>query len=538
MKWITGAQRHQMTLFSRCLDDIVEKDNEVRLIDQFVNALPLGSYGFDDNAVEDGRPKYHPGLLLKIFIYGYMNRIRSSRELERACKINVEMMWLTQQLVPDHNTINNFRKDNSKGIKEVFKATVKMAQHFELIGGKLLAGDSTKLRAQNSKKNNYNEKKIARHEAYINEKISQYLDQLEQAQDDQEREEIKASIEQQESRRKDYKQLKEKLKQTAEKQISTSDPDSRQMIIRNNITEVAYNVQTTVDATHKLLIDYEVTNTNDGKAMGEMVERSVNIIGHTDFTVLYDKGYHTGSEFTRAEQAGVDVLVAIPALSSASQAPDPSYNKSEFKYDEDKDIYICPQGEELTPAEGTYTLKDASKPNYSYEFKKYRTSACKTCPVKHLCTRSKTGIRHIERSEHAGAIERNAARIEATGKLYKERQAIVEAQEKGPYSLFLRYGTIKRQWGFDHIMTKKNKERASSDVGLIMSSYNLRRLFNILNINELMEYLIKSILKMAKWLLESLYRLLVGYRVSMKKDQIIIKHRVWGNNEVYLSLGF
>lgn len=528
MKWITGTPRHQMTLFSTCLDDMIEQDNEVRLMDQFVNTLPLGSYGFDDQALEDGRPKYHPSLLLKIYIYGYMNRIRSSRELERACRINVEMMWLTQQLVPDHNTINNFRKDNSKGIKEVFKATVKLAQHFELIGGKLLAGDSTKLRAQNSKKNNYNEKKIERHEAYINEKITQYLEQLAQAEDEQEREEIKAAIEKQENRGKVYEQLKQTLKETGEKQISTSDPDSRQMIIRNNITEVAYNIQTTVDATNKLLIDYEVTNTNDSKAMGEMVERSVNIIGHKDFTVLYDKGYHTGSEFTRAEQAGVDVLVAIPAVPSASQAPDPSYNKSEFVYDEERDLYTCPQGEELTPAPGTYTMNDSRKPNYRYEFKKYRTTACKTCPVRHLCTRSKTGIRHIERSEHTGAIERNASRIESSGKLYKARQAIVEHP----------YGTIKRQWGFDHIMTKKYKYRASSDVGLMMSSYNLRRIFNILNISTLMNFLVKSALKMKKCLCDVRYKLISEYFQIRKLSQKVIDNTRWSTNILYLDLSF
>ena len=269
------------------------------------------------------------------------------------------------------------------------------------------------------------------------------------------------------------------------------------MIIRNNITEVAYNVQTTVDSTHNLLIDYHATNTNDSKAMGEMVERSVEILGHNDSTILYDKGYHTGSEFTKAEQAGVEVIVAIPAVPSASQAPNSNYNKSEFVYDEQTDTYTCPEGKVLTPAPGTYTMKDARKPGYTYKFKKYRTEECKSCPVRHLCTRSKNKVRHIERTEHTGAIERNEQRVSHNEKMYKRRQAIVEHP----------FGTIKRQWGYDHVMTKRTIERASADIGLIMSVYNLRRIFNILTFNELREILVKIAKKLNLIQLDLIYKL-------------------------------
>lgn len=247
MKWIHGKPRGQLTLYTKCLDDILSQDNETRLIEAFVNSLPLKQYGFKVKAVEDGRPKYHPSDLLKLYIYGYMNRIRSSRELEKACKINIEMMWLLKQLSPDHNTINNFRKDNEKAIRKVFKSTVQIAKHLDLIGGTLLAGDSTKFRAQNSKKNNYNKKKVERNQKYIENKLKEYNEALENAETEEEINRLEKEIEKQKARQVKYKELSKELGEIQGNQISTSDPDSRQMIIRNNITEVAYNVLTTVD---------------------------------------------------------------------------------------------------------------------------------------------------------------------------------------------------------------------------------------------------------------------------------------------------
>ena len=528
MKWILGKAREQSVLFPTSLDEIIAYDNEVRLIDLFVESLPLESYSFDVIAVEDGRPKYHPKDLLKLFIYGYMNRIRSSRLLERACNINVEVMWLMNKLSPDHNTINNFRKENEKGIRAVFRQTVNMAKDFELIGGKLLAGDSTKVRAQNSKKNNYNLKKVKRHIEYIETKLAEYQSLLDECEGGSKKEELVQEIEKQEERKAKYKELEAELSDVKIKQISTSDPDSRQMIIRNNITEVAYNVQTTVDSTNNLLVDYVVTNTNDKKAMGKMVERAVEIIGHTEMTILYDKGYHTGSEFSKAEAAGVDVLVAIPGIPSASQAPDPKYNRSEFKYNEQEDSYTCPEGQILTPAPSTYTHKDSNRPEYTYTFKKYRTSACRQCPAKKLCTRNKTNVRHIDRTEHTAAIERNKERIENSKTYYKRRQAIVEHP----------YGTIKRQWGFDHIMTKRKIERASSDVGLIMSAYNLRRIFNILEFKELEAYLKKILENLSKNIYLMAQHLIKPHDIKLNFiSHLIIGKRNKGNKHI-LGLSF
>ncbi len=275
MKYIKGQNRTQATLFPISLDDAVGAENEARLIDVFVNSLKLQEFGFKVEFVENGRSAYHPADLLKLYIYGYLNRVRSSRQLEKECKRNVEVFWLLKCLKPDHNTISNFRRDNPKAIKMVFRETVKIAKHFDLIGGTLIAGDSTKLRAQNSKKNNFNQKKIDRHLEYIENKLAEYEKSLAEN-DGDDKEKINKEIEKQELRKEGYKQIEQQLKESGQPQVSTSDPDSRQMITRNNITEVAYNVQTSVDSKHNLPFDYQVTNTNDAKAMGNMLQRAEN----------------------------------------------------------------------------------------------------------------------------------------------------------------------------------------------------------------------------------------------------------------------
>jgi hypothetical protein len=358
--------------------------------------------------------------------------------------------------------------DNPKAINKVFRATVQIAKHFDLIGGKLIAGDSTKFRAQNSKKNNYNQKKIDRHVSYIDKKLEEY-NQVLAEQDGDNKQLIQHEIEKHQGRKKKYKQLEQQLKETNEAQISTSDPESRQMIVRNNITEVAYNVQTTVDAENNIPIDYKVTNNNDSKAMGNMLQRAKSILRTNEFTALYDKGYHTGSEFETADNLDIDVLVAIPTV--AANAPNLEYNVEHFTYDKESDCYICPQGKEMTTTGKWHLAK-------TYRFKRYTTKECKTCPVKPECSKAKYG-KAIQRSEYTELINRNKERIEKNKDYYHRRQAIVEHP----------YGTIKRQWGFSYISTKKGKERASADVGFMFIAYNIRRIMNIVGKNALKKYL-------------------------------------------------
>jgi len=467
MKYIKGQNRSQTYLFPVSLDDAIDADNEVRLIDVFVDSLALESFGFKIEHTENGRPAYHPRDLLKLFIYGYMNKIRSSRRLEKESKRNIEVMWLLGSLQPDHNTISNFRRDNPRAIKKVFMETVQIANYFNLIGATLIAGDSSKFRAQNSKKNNFNEKKISRHLEYIENKLQEYNQAL--AQSDGDKDDIEDQIEKQKERADGYREIETQLKESGESQASTSDPDSRQMIIRNNITEVAYNVQTTVDAKNKLLIDYKVTNNNDSKAMGNMLQRAKSILRTNQFTALYDKGYHTGSEFKIAHDLNIETLVAIPG--QTGHAPDPAYDAENFTYISEGDYYICPQNQHLTTT-GKWHKADG------YYFKRYATKACRSCRVKKQCSKSTKG-KGIHRSEYQEYIEHNKEQVEGNKALYKRRQAIVEHP----------FGTIKRQWDFSYIMTKKGSGRASADVGFMMTAYNLRRIFNILGAERLREYL-------------------------------------------------
>jgi transposase len=472
MQFIQGKNRTQSILFPKSLDQIVEQDNEVRMIDLFVESINLADFKFIIKTTKEGRPAYHPKDLLKLFVYGYINHIRSSRQLEKECKRNIELLWLMKELTPDHNTISNFRRDNEKAIRKVFRHTVSIAKHFDLIGGTLVAGDSTKLRAQNSKKNNFNEGKIERHLAYIDAKLDEYNKALAEADGDNKKA-IEEEIKKHTDRKNDYEDMNRQLEQTGEPQISTSDPESRQLMTRNNISEVAYNVQTVVDAKHYLPIDYKVTNENDTRALSGMLRRTRIILGTANFTALYDKGYHTGSEIKKAVTSGIEIMVAIPAI--ASIAPDENYNMSHFKYDELNDTYTCPQNHILT-TNGNYYQK--SKNGYFYAAKHYKTNACQGCPAKAHCTISIKG-RLIVRSEYASYVEQNRLNIEADPAIYKKRQSIVEHP----------YGTIKRQWGYYYVITKKGMKRASADVGFMFIAYNLRRLMNIVDKNLLSKHL-------------------------------------------------
>ena len=247
-------------------------------------------------------------------------------------------------------------------------------------------------------------------------------------------------------------------------------------MVRNNITEVAYSVQTTVDAKNCIPIDYKVTNQNDSKAMGNMVQRAKSILRNNEFTALYDKGYHTGSELKTAQDLGIETIVAIPAIPSSSQAPDHDYNVEHFKYDQEIDTYTCPQGEVLR-TNGTW-YKEHNRRDNVITFKQYKTRSCKTCQAHSQCTRSKDG-RVLSRSTFAEYYDKNRKTYHEKEHLYKRRQAIVEHP----------FGTMKRQWGFSYILTKKGIKRASADVGFMFIAYNLRRIGNILTHDRLKEYL-------------------------------------------------
>jgi len=496
MNYITGFDRKQAVLIPETIEQLIAKENGVRFIDAFVNSLDVVSFGFRDLRLNNnGRPPFHPKDLLKLYIYGYLNKIRSSRALEEECKRNIELIWLMKGLVPDHNTIANFRKDNPKSIKKVFRATVNIAKNLDLIGGILLAGDGTKLRAQNSKKNNYNQKKIDRHITYIENKLEEYCKILKTTDGDIEKKKIQTKIDKQKKHKKQYKAIEKELIETGEKQVSSSDPDSRQLVIRGAVTEVCYNVQSTVDNKKNIPIDYELTNNNDKHAMTSMVKNAIEIVGNNTFDAVFDKGYYTAEEIHKTQLLGVTTHVCVP--NPAASAPDKAYNLSEFIHNKSTDTYQCPAGETLKTNGNWYQKK-------SYRVKQYKTPLCKNCPVKASCTKSKSQ-RIIERHEFAEALEINKQNIAKNPKIYAQRQAIVEHP----------FGTMKRAWGFDHIMTKKTKKHAAADVGFIFIAYNLKRIMNIVGIEKLMliinsfnaKNILKTIIKPFKTVLTSINQL-------------------------------
>jgi transposase len=477
MEYIQGKPRSQIVLIESSLEEKIEADNPVRIIDTFVNHLKLEELGFTQaKHAPEGRPPYNPGDLLKLYIYGYLNRVRTSRLLERECRRNLEMMWLLNELKPDHNTIANFRRDNSKAIKLVFRKMVTMCKRLDLIGGKVIATDGTKLRAQNSKKNNYNQKKIDDHLAYIESRLHEYLDALDVADTAEtmgldpeiDKEKIRERIARLNEKKQKYKDLEQQLIETGQEQISTTDPDSRKLAIRQNILEVCYNIQTSVDDKHYLPIDFKTTNNNDTHALANMTIRAKAILGNTEFIELADKGYHTGEEIRKCHEAGIETLVAIPKTPVSSQAPDPAYNQDQFRYDKENDCYFCPQGQKMTSS-GTWYQ------HHPYKTKQYKTKSCTGCPVKTLCTKSKNG-RVIERNENIENTQRNKQAIENNMELYKRRQEIVEHP----------FGTIKRQWGFDYTLMK-GKKKVDGEVGLIFIAYLFTRLMNIMGLTKLME---------------------------------------------------
>ncbi len=499
MNYIEGIDRKQIVLFAKYLDDIIDKNNEVRAIDVFVNSLDMKELGFVMDKQITGRPAYNPATLLKLYIYSYLNRTRSSREIEKDCKRNIELMWLINNLQPDHNTIANFRKNNPQPIRKVFEATVKIAKNKDLIGNKLIAGDSVKLRAQNSKKNNFNKEKLENQIAYLNKKIDDY-NQLLDTEDTEfkevtqekknltksastqtplinevkkeyvktvtyknEREAIASKIEKHLKQKNIYENYLNELSQSNETQISKSDPDSRNLPIRQQITEICYSIQATAEAQNKILLDYEVTNKTDKAALYNSVSRAAVVLETNDFVALYDKGYFSGAEIAKSQKLGVTTMVSIPPRASTGEIPTPNYYGNKFVYNKENDTYLCPEKQILTSNGTVYKSNQG-------EYKQYKTNACRTCVAQKKCTSSKRGIRIIERSQYAENVELNQQLIEQNTQLYRLRQEIIEHP----------FGTIKRQWGFDHTIMKRGKDRVASDIGLIFIAYNLRRLLTLL----------------------------------------------------------
>jgi transposase len=479
MKHITGISRHQMHISS--LEDTISADNQVRFIDAFVMYLNLSKLGFTTKTIKSqGRPSYDTQVFLKIYLYGYLNGLRSSRKLEKECFRNIEMQWLLEGIRPNYHSISDFRKENPVALKKLFKLFVSFLRDADLIGGEAIAIDGTKSRAHNSKKANFNQKKIDKHLEYIEAKSQEYLDALE-ANDDKENhskiQNIQQKIERLKHNKIRYELLEEKLKASGEPQISTTDSDARALLVQGQVVEISFNIQAAVDAKHNLVVATHTINRNDRNALSAIAIEAKENLGIETYTALVDKGYHNGREIEVCKLANITTIVAQPEQGKNKENIQPDYLVAKFEYDKTTDTYTCPQGETLTTT-GTWYKKTMDKD--SYEFKRYGTPKCRECPVKHLCTSRAEG-RKIDRSQYADAVEENNKRYQANAQLYRTRQEINEHI----------FGTIKRQWGYNHT-NLTGLEKVNGEHTLIMLVYNIKRSINILGVPEL-------IAKLQKW---------------------------------------
>lgn len=461
-------------------------DSLARAIDAFVNALDLGGLGFDVSTAATGRYPFHPSVFLKLYLYGYMNRIRSSRKLEAECRRNIELMWLLGELKPAFRSIADFRAEHGDQIRNVFKTLVRFSKGKGLIEGKLLAVDGTKVRAQNSKKNNYNQKKIDRHIEYIDNKVNEYMSQLDEqdrSENDSQglisKKEIDKAVKQLKERKKEYKKLSKELEKSGQDQVSTSDPDAKQMIIRGTITEVAYNLQAAVDDKNNLVVHYEATQNNDRNALHRAACAAKESVGKRSVEVLADKGYHNGGQIDKCAKDGIVTYVAPPEHVHNVPVPTPDYLVEKFRYNEKKDTYTCPQGKVLRSNGNWYDKSRNGK--YSYRVKHYKTPACMDCPARGDCTMNKNG-RLIERSEFQKSVDANNRRVLMNMEKYRRRQCMNEHV----------FGIIKRQWGYDHTLMKGLK-KVDAETGIIFIAYNFRRIINIIGIEKFIRMMRKAV---------------------------------------------
>jgi len=456
-----GISRNQMQIF--CLESVVDQNSIVRVIDAFVDMLNLEDLGFIiKGQIDIGAPAYPPADLLKLLYYGYLHKVRTSRPLAREAKTNLEAMWLTKCLNPSYRTICSFRADNVKALQNAFYQLNAFLKKQDLFDQETVAIDGAKFRAQNSKKNNYNEKKVKQHLDYINEQTDQYLeafDQVDLGEEDTEAElelkrDITSKLDHLKTRKDKYEDLKAKVeaaRENGQTQVSTSDPDARALPKKMNIVEVAYNVLTAVEAKNKLITNFKVDNKNDQYQLSDLAIGAQKMVGQNEdkpLWVLADKGFDTGAELKTCDKNDIITLVAPRARPSNKKKP--AFAKKKFYFDQDNYQYICPQGHPLKTNGTWYRKKNYNDYRKPFEFQRFicPIHTCRACPHKVDCVGKsnldKSKGRQIERSQFDPYLENNERRYRINKERYRKRQEIVEHP----------FGTIKRQWGFDFTLLK------------------------------------------------------------------------------------
>jgi transposase len=464
--FIEGEDRNQATLFPERLDDYVAEDSSVRVIDVFIDDLDISGLGFKTVPNETGRPAYHPRTMLKLYVYGYLNRVQSSRRLEREAGRNIELMWLTGRLAPDFKTIADFRKNNGVAIRLVCREFVMLCRKLSLFSDAFVAIDGSKFKAVNNRDRNFTRAKMKRRLAEVEASIDRYLEQLatadlaEPAEDKTQRLEDKITALKQEMLR--LKKLEARLLEAPDKQISLTDPDARSMHSRGSGL-VGYNVQSAVDSRHHLIIAHEVTNVgSDRSQLARMAKQTKAVLGRESLDVVADRGYYNGDEIRACEQAGIEAY--LPKPNTSGNKAKGQFDRSQFHYKAEDDEYTCPAGERLVYR---FTRTEAGK-----EIRRYWSSACTACPIKAKCT---TGdYRRVSRWVHEAVVERAQARLDSQPDAMRVRRATVEHP----------FGTIKSWMGSTHF-SMKTLERVSTEMSLHVLAYNLKRVINIVGTRKL-----------------------------------------------------
>jgi transposase len=463
--YIDGQDRTQSVLFPERLDDWIDEDNPVRAVDVFVEGLDLVGLGFERaQPAETGRPAYHPATLLKIYIYGYLNRVQSSRRLERESQRNVELMWLTGRLMPDFKTIADFRKDNGEAIRTACRQFVLLCRGLGLFAHATVAIDGSKFKAVNNRDKNFTERKLKARMQQLDDSVQRYLTELDRADRDPSLvtearvEHLKDKLATVKAQMNKLREIEQQLNDAPDQQVSLTDPDARSMATSGRGTGiVGYNVQTAVDLNHHIIVSHEVTNVgHDRTLLAEMAVRAKEAIGQ-EITALADRGYFKGEEILRCTQSGVVPLVPKPQTSNNKAAG--LFDKSDFVYIEDDDEYRCPAGERairrITLVERGMTLH------------KYWSSACPGCPLKAKCTTGKN--RRISRWEHEGVLETMQLRLNERPQTARERRQTVEHP----------FGTLKAWMGATHFLTR-TLPKVRTEMSLHVLAYNMKRMIRML----------------------------------------------------------
>jgi transposase len=471
-RFVEGTDRSQSTLFPERLDEYLGDDNPVRAIDVFVEELDLGDLGFGGVEPEaTGRPAYHPATLLKIYVYGYLNRVQSSRRLERECQRNIELVWLTGRLMPDFKTIADFRKDNGEAIRKVCREFVMLCRRLELFSEASVAIDGSKFKAVNTRDRNFTQAKMRRRLEQIDESIARYLSQLDSA--DRQGDAVPAAKitrlnEKIATLRQEIQRLialNAQMMQTEDKQISLTDPDARSMATSGRGSGmVGYNVQSAVDTKHHLIVSHEVTNVGtDRGQLSSMAERARTAIGSETIEVVADRGYYAGDDILACEKAGITVY--LPKILTSGAKAQGRFGKQDFRYAAEEDVYFCPAGERLTYR---YTTEENG-----LLLRRYWTNVCQSCAIKNSCTTGKE--RRITRWEHEHVLEAVQRRLDEQPEKMRQRRETVEHP----------FGTIKSWMGSTHFQMKTLKH-VGTEMALHVLAYNMKRAMKILGVGGLM----------------------------------------------------